>query len=273
MVTVTTTSITVEPGTYLLAAQHNPNNTGWQLTGSSNFQNPVKVTVVAAALNPDTYESNDLMGQAFNLPVSFTGNTTSKNTAGSNCHITSDNDFYKIVLPSGFNYTITTRIHDSYNSSNGIIYSLDGLFSYSTDGTTWSNTYDDIMTGNIALKGGGTVYFHVAPYFAGETGTYLLDMSISRVSAAGIEEEKNQHFITVYPNPVKDLLTIDLTGFTGILNQIDLIDVQGRNVLTQNSEGIHRTIELKVNNLTDGIYFAQFNTNTGIITKKIIIKK
>ena len=32
-------NVTIPPGTYLLAAQHNPNNTGWQLTGSSYFAN------------------------------------------------------------------------------------------------------------------------------------------------------------------------------------------------------------------------------------------
>jgi hypothetical protein len=69
--TFSTNSITVEPGTYLMAVQHNPNNTGWVLTGSTDFQNPIKVTVVASAIQPDSYESNNSLAQAYNLPVSW----------------------------------------------------------------------------------------------------------------------------------------------------------------------------------------------------------
>jgi hypothetical protein len=132
--TFSTSSITVNPGTYLLAAQHNPNNSGWQLTGSSNFLNPIRITVIAPSLQPDQYETNNSIGESYNLPITFSGNNAIKNTTGSNCHITSDNDFYKIILPLGFNYKITPRIHDLYNSGNGNTYTLDGLFSYSTDG-------------------------------------------------------------------------------------------------------------------------------------------
>ncbi|MCX6226583.1 MAG: thiol protease/hemagglutinin PrtT [Bacteroidia bacterium] len=271
--TFTTSSITVEPGTYLLAVQHNPNDTGWKLTGSTNYQNPIKVTVVAPTLLPDIYEENNSVGQAYNLPISFAGNNASKNTNGSNCHITSDNDFYKVVLPSGFNYTITPRIHDSYNSGNGNIYTLDGLFSYSTDGTGWSSAYDDVMSGNIALKGGGTVYFHVAPYFAGETGTYLLDLALTRTSASGIAEEEINNLIKVYPNPVKDYLTIDLNEFNGILNQINLFNIHGQIVVSKKSNMQETTFNLMLNSLSDGIYFLQFQTNVGVITRKIVIEK
>ncbi len=266
-------TVTVAPGTYLMAVQHDPANTGWQLTGSSYFQNPVKVTVVAAALLADIYENNNSVNQSYNLAVSFSGNAATRNTSGSNCHITTDNDYYKVVLPSGYKYTITPRLRDSYNSGNGITYTLDGLFSYSTDGSTWSEAFDDVMPGSIVLNGSGTVYFHVAPYFAGETGTYLLDMTLSRTVNVGIEELETEDFIKVYPNPAKDFVTIDLNGFTGKITQISLLNGQGQQVLSVNAADSGKKVLLPLTNLPVGIYILQLQTSSGMQTKKIVVEK
>lgn len=271
--TFSTTSVTVNPGTYLLAVQHNPNNSGWQLTGSSYHLNPIKVTVVAPSLQPDIYEVNNSIAQSYNLPITFSGNNATKNTTGSNCHITSDNDFYKIILPSGYNYTVTPRIHDSYNSGNGNTYTLDGLFSYSTDGSTWSDAFDDVMTGNITLNGGGTIYFRVAPYFAGETGTYLLSMSLTRTSTVGIDDIQIADNVKIFPNPAKDFVMVDFNEFNGTLNLINLVNVQGQNVFTLNTVNQSKIFNIPLTNLSDGIYFLQIQTDTGVLSKKIIISK
>lgn len=274
--TFNSSSITVAPGTYLLAVQHNPNNTGWQLTGSSYYQNPIKVTVVAAAFQPDIYEVNNTLAQAYNLPVTFAGNNATKNTVGSNIHIGTDNDYYKINLASGYNYTISSRLHDSYNSGNGNTYSVDGLFSYSTDGTTWSDTYDDIMTGNISVNNGGTVYFRVAPYFSGETGTYLLDINMSRtqISTSGIMESEISDLIKIYPNPAKEYVIIDLKDFTGKVDQIYILNIQGQMVDALNLESNNeKIVNMSLNNYSEGIYLIQLHSAEGILIKKIIVNK
>lgn len=179
-----TAAITVAPGTYLLAVLQQPAGGSLQLTGSSYFQNPVKVIVKAAAAQPDVYEVNNTAATATNLPLSFTGNTATVNSAGSNCHTSTDVDYYKILLPAGFNYSIHPRLHDAYNSSNGNTYTLDALFSCSTDGINWSGTIDDVMPNPIILSGGQTLYFKVAPFFVGTTGSYLLDIPLTRSSYA-----------------------------------------------------------------------------------------
>jgi hypothetical protein len=274
--TFNSSPITVAPGTYFLAVQHNLNNTGWQLTGSSYYQNPIYVTVVAASLQPDIYEVNNSLAQAYNLPVFFSGNNAINNTIGSNIHIGTDNDYYKIVLPSGYNYSISSRLHDSYNSGNGNIYSVDGLFSYSTDGTNWSNTFDDIMSGNINVSNGGTIYFRVAPYFSGETGTYLFDLNLIRTqnSSSGITENQLSDLIKVYPNPAKEYVTIDLNGYNGKVNQVDFLNIQGQIVNTLNLESSYeKIINTSLNNFLDGIYLIRIHSNDGILTKKIIINK
>lgn len=269
--TFSTSSVNVEPGTYLLATQYKTKSGDWYIAGSTNYQNPIKITVVAPKIQPDIYETNNSVNQSYNLPVNFSGSNAIVNTKGSNCHITSDNDYYKVELPYGYQYTITPRIDDSANKNNS--YTLDGLFSYSTDGNNWSDAFDNVMTGNIIVNGGRTVYFHVAPYFAGQTGTYMLDMTITRTSLNGIIQKLSDNGIQVYPNPAKDFVVIDNNEFNGKLNQIKLINVLGESVYTANITDQNKLFRVPLINLSNGIYLIQFETGNGTSTKKLIISK
>lgn len=267
-------NVTVAPGTYLLAMQHNPNNSGWQLTGSSYHANPVFVNVVAAGLSPDQYEANNAAGQAWTLPVNFSGNNANVSTTGSNLHTTSDQDFYRIDLPSGNNYAISARLHDAYNSGNGNTYSVDGMFSWSTDGSTWSPVYDDVMPGEIVVHGGGTVIFHVAPYFQGETGTYLLQLGIERGPDVSMGEHDATAGIRIFPNPVRDLLTVDLGTFNGVLEHIQVFGPQGRLLLQQapgSRMGGRNIVDLA--SLADGAYLLRLTTDKGVRSERIILAR
>ncbi len=267
-------SVTVPPGTYLLAAQHNPNNSGWQLTGSSYFANPVFVTVTAAPIQGDPYEVNNNAGQAYSLPVNFSGNSATVSTPGSNLHNETDQDFYKVVLPGGNNYAITARIHDSWNSGNGNSYSLDGVWAWSADGNSWSSAYDDVMPGNIVVYGGGTVWFQVAPYFAGGMGTYLLDLHILRGANVGIDEDPALGAIAVHPNPAKDKLTIDLSGFPGTLESVQLVDMQGRTVLDKGTfTGLRDQAIVDVSAVPEGAYLLRMGTDKGVRNERLIIAR
>jgi hypothetical protein len=269
-----TGSISVAPGTYLMEiAFKAQGSSSWYYAGSSNYSNPIYVIVTAPALSPDQYEANNTVGQAYTLPISFSGNTATKNTTGSNLHIGTDYDYYKINLPSGYNYTITARLHDAYNSSNGNTYSVDALFSHSTNGSTWSDAYDDIMSGNITVQNGGTVYFHVAPYFAGETGTYLLDMTINRTATVGVEDIAAPDLIKLFPNPANDFATVDLAQYSGQVNSVSIYNFQGQQVLAPQIVYGKTSIQLPLHMLSDGIYFVQIHSSNGVLTKKIIVRK
>jgi hypothetical protein len=268
--TFTSGAVTVSPGTYLLAVQHNPNNTGWQLTGSSYYQNPIKVSVQAAALSPDIYEANNNVNQASNLTVSFSGNNAVCNTNGSSLHTGTDNDFYKITLSDGYDYSINARLHDSYNSGNGNTYTVDALFSFSPDGSNWSDAFDDVMPGYIAKEGGGTMFFHVAPYFAGETGTYLLDLAISRAPSNSIAES-DPALIRVFPNPAANQVTADLGQFPGRVNRIELVNIHGQTLVSLVPDGMEKTLRISVQDCPEGIYFMHLQTSQGRFTQKIIV--
>ena len=73
----------------------------------------------------------------------------------------------------------------------------------------------------------------------------------------------NDSGLAVYPNPVKNVLTIE-----GDFTSVNIYDVFGKLVLTSKSQ---KTIN--VSNLSNGVYFANINTENAITVKKITITK
>lgn len=269
-----TGTITVAPGTYLMeVAYQTQDSSSWYYGGSTNYSNPVYVIVKLPEIQSDIYEDNNTQSQAYNLSVSFSGNSATQNSNGSNLHIGTDIDYYKIVLPSGYNYAIMPRLHDNYNSGNGQTYTVDALFSYSTNGTTYSETYDDVMTGNITVNNGGTLYFKVAPYFSGNTGTYLLDLNITHSAITVIKDVEINTQISLYPNPSDDFVTIDLLESTNKINQIVLCDVNGNQLYIEKVANYEGTIRLPLTDVSNGVYFVLIHSDKGILTKKLVVEK
>lgn len=267
--TFTTSAITATPGSYLIALQHKTTTGNWTLTGStSSFINPIRVTVVQAPYQADIYEVNNVFNQSYSLPLSFVSNTASVKTTGSNSHVGNDNDYYKIILPSGYDYTITPRLQDSYSSNNGNTYSLDALFTYSTDGVNWSSVFDDIISGNIAVNNGGTIYFHVAPYFQGNTGTYLLDVNLSRTAVLSIDESDFENSIKLYPNPTNSKVFFDNTndGF----KEVTIYNYLGQNVAKTCFTTIINNQEIDMSNLATGVYVLKFTDRDKSKSVKVI---
>jgi hypothetical protein len=265
-------TLDIEPGSYLLAVLHQPAGGDWQLTGSTNYQNPIHITVQSAGIQPDAYEDNNVVENAFELPVNFPSNSVRITSAGSNCHVGNDYDFYKIDMPAGYSYTITPRLQDSYSSDDGNAYTLDAIFSMSPDGTNWTDTYDDIVDGVITLDNGGPVYFLVSPYFTGETGTYTLDMTIERAPASAVKDNAITSRIRVYPNPAREHVMVDLDAFSGHLQKIELVDATGQQVISPVLSPSGNSVDISLANLSEGVYFVRMYTDKGIVTRKIILK-
>lgn len=272
--TFSSSSISATPGTYILAIFERETNGSWYLAGGDLYNNPININVVGGSLSPDIYEVNNSEGTSYTLPVNFSGSTANANTNGSNIHIGSDYDYYKIILPSGYNYQITARAHDSYNSGNGNTYTCDVSFSYKIGSNSWSDIYDDIMPSSINVNNnGGTVLFNVSPFFVGITGTYLLDINITRT--VGIKENNYiSNTISLYPNPAQNSTTLDLSNFKQKLSSVRVIDNIGQEVYTLNINDYSNNLyNIPLNNLPDGFYFVSIISENKIYYKKFTIQK
>jgi hypothetical protein len=147
----------------------------------------------AGGIEPDMYEPNNIVSAAYLLSSVTSSSATIDATA--NFHITTDNDYYKINLPSGYSYTINANITDSYDDNN---YTADAKFATSENGNTWSSNYGVYMPA-LTMSNGGTLYFRVLPYTDHEIGTYSLHISVTRTG--GIEPdmyEPNNSVTTSY---------------------------------------------------------------------------
>lgn len=83
-------------------------------------------------------------------------------------------------------------------------------------------------------------------------------------SATNISDHQNTNSFSIFPNPVKDILTIN-----GQFNTVDVFDIYGKLVLS--SENINNN--LNVSSLADGIYILNIATQEGSYIKKITITK
>lgn len=110
-------------------------------------------------------------------------------------------------------------------------------------------------------------------------GTYTTSekTSINLLTLIGLNDvENNISSITVYPNPVKDIATLDITLSESSTATIQVVDLMGRTVIdlgTKSFKAGQSSIELNTTNLLNGMYFVKINSNNGVATKKITVSK
>ncbi|MEX1189861.1 MAG: thiol protease/hemagglutinin PrtT [Bacteroidia bacterium] len=268
--TFSTSNLDVIPGTYILAMLGQESGfSDAYLLGGSQFTNPITITVMGPTINPDSYESNETALNAYTFATNFSGNNLMVTTVNANLHIGTDIDFYKVSLPAGFSYLITPRLHDSYNSGNGSTYTVDGVFTYDS-GLGLSPAIDDVAPEPIALGNGGEVIFKVSPYFSGNTGSYQLELNISR-SVLSVGDDKMAQSISLYPNPANDNIFIDNLDANKEY-EINVINSLGQSVQSIIKSKNNQKVQLETSSLKSGIYFMRITSKGNIITKSFVIK-
>ena len=108
------------------------------------------------------------------------------------------------------------------------------------------------------------------------TGVYALSglryMNFTDLTTGIIEPtaQLGHSNLITYPNPVTDMLNIDLTGLTGE-GTISILTLEGKVIQTQNING-SSLVTLNLNHLSQGIYLCRYSTAAEIKTIKIIKK-
>jgi len=158
-----------------------------------------------------------------------------------------------MILASGGPYAdgaSGTEYTENINLSN------DGCYE-----VTVNDTYGDgiLSPGGYSLQAGSSFLMNeVGPAFG-----YAVVEPFSKGTTPLSIDQLNAGDISIYPNPVKDVLTIE-----GDYTSVDIYDVFGKLVLSSDAK---QTINVAA--LSSGIYMLNINTENTITVKKITVTK
>jgi hypothetical protein len=83
---------------------------------------------------------------------------------------------------------------------------------------------------------------------------------------------KQNGSVSIYPNPSNNRFFIELSGTDRFINKIQLMDITGKVVYTQNANNASQIMVVE-NNFSSGIYFANIQLDNGQqATRKVIIE-
>ena len=119
------------------------------------------------------------------------------------------------------------------------------------DNTVDLSAYDNAPDIMIAFEG-------VSAY---GNNLFIDDVNTSNASSVGINNVSSK--LSIYPNPAKDILTIE-----GSYKSVDVCDILGNLVLSSEA-----TKDINISSLADGVYMLNIKTENGIVAKKITIRK
>lgn len=186
-------------------------------------------------------------------------------------------NFSNVSAPSlKFNYA-----HRRYSSANEKLQVM-----VSTDcGATWSTVWEKSGTALATVTSGSgefnatasqyqTAWFNLTEcanqssviikfvFTSGYGNNVFVDNIEILNSPVGIEEVE-EGCLAIFPNPVKDVLTIN---YDKAISQIDVYDVNGKLVKTFTTVGS----TVNVSDLSAGVYMLNLQTEDGLIVKKIV---
>jgi hypothetical protein len=159
--------------------------------------------------------------------------------------------------------TTATISWTAVSGSTGYIYAVDNSATPPASGTFTTATSVP-LTG---LTASTSYYAHV--YDSCAVGSESAWTTIEfNTSPLGINNINSTDFaITSYPNPVKDELTIKITGGTGNNSQIALMDISGRQIKSITPDAFK--VNISMTGLPSGIYLVRYTDARHTQTIKI----
>ena len=123
---------------------------------------------------------------------------------------------------------------------------------------------DEILNLNIEVGEGYAIdgqgrYYHYE-------GTQTLSLPITFEQKEN--EELTNNSLLVYPNPVSDIINVQLQSFNYQVNHIALYNITGQEVYSSAPLDTKR-FPIPVHNLAEGFYIMSVQTDGGVLSKKI----
>ena len=97
---------------------------------------------------------------------------------------------------------------------------------------------------------------------------YLIPRSDYDISTTGIEDFDNDNYITIYPNPVTNLLTATSNNTNFTITHISIYDINGKLVI--DSDILDNDIKINVSSLASGQYFLKIYNDNKFVVKKFV---
>ena len=146
-----------------------------------------------------------------------------------------------------------------------------GEVSLITDLHVITNTDYSMALTDFTVPATGVYYIAFRCYSWEGSKLFLDDINISDVTAITEHYAQNIEHIIIYPNPANDVINIESSENIKSLN---LINILGQTVLSSVPNTLSTThYALSTVNLAEGVYFIKAITQSGIITKKILISR
>lgn len=139
---------------------------------------------------------------------------------------------------------------------------------------TWEVVFGDstvFVTDTYSIGGNPGVYQFILQLFCPNKsiGQFFVahDQLYYNAAYASIQTiESKENFVSIYPNPFNDKITISLEKEQA--SDIVITDITGKEVVNQKS--IDKTIHLDMRDLSSGQYIVTVKSETSIITRKIV---
>ncbi|MEQ9064405.1 MAG: T9SS type A sorting domain-containing protein [Vicingaceae bacterium] len=93
----------------------------------------------------------------------------------------------------------------------------------------------------------------------------------SFVEYLGVDERELSDLISLMPNPVSDVLTIQFSGMDDDQINLEMSNVQGQVVYTENFSNVNTPQTIDVSSLKKGLYILKFSTENEVTAKRIIV--
>jgi hypothetical protein len=175
-----------------------------------------------------------------------------------------DIDNYKFVITTGGTATVTlTTLPFDYDLK--VLNSAGTQLAISQAGSTTSESISRTYTA-------GTYYAQVYGYNGANSATscYTLRVQLGTASRGGDLITGDVQKVDVFPNPVNNIVNINLTGYTG-KSDLSLFDVNGRIVLNRQVSATNTPLDISA--LPAGVYMLRIKNGGKDVTMTKIIKQ